>query len=138
MIHEGDNMINASSTFLGKARESLEDARQAHAGGRYNSSANRSYYACLQAAIHALIAAGVTPPGRGTHWDHGFVQGQFNGLLIHRRHQYSSDLRTILSQNADLRVDADYTSKPVSEIASLRALRRAERFVAAIVQREGA
>lgn len=52
--------------------------------------------------------------------------------------EYTSDLRTILSQNADLRVDADYTSEPVTEIASLRALRRAERFVAAIVQREGA
>ena len=50
-------MIQRGGTFLDKARESLEDARLAHAGGRYNSSANRSYYACLQAAIHALIAA---------------------------------------------------------------------------------
>lgn len=131
-------VIGSGPTFLDKARESLEGARQAHAGGRYNSSANGSYYACLQAAIHALLAASIMPPGRGTHWNHGFAQGELNGVLIHRRHRYTSDLRTILSQNADLRVDADYTSEPVTEIASLRALRRAERFVAAIVQREGA
>lgn len=130
-------MIQPGGTFLDKAGQSLEGARLAHAGGRYDNAANRSYYACLQAAIHALIVAGITPPGRGTHWDHGCVQGQFNGVLIHRRHRYSSDLRAILSQNADLRVDADYASEPVSELASYRALRRAERFVAAIVEREG-
>lgn len=130
-------MIQRGGTFLDKARQSLDGARLAHAGGRYDNAANRSYYACLQAAIHALIAVGITPPGRGTHSDHGFVQGQFNGVLIHRRHPYSSDLRAILSQNADLRVDADYASEPVSELASYRALRRAERFVAAIVEREG-
>jgi uncharacterized protein (UPF0332 family) len=130
-------VIAPEGTFLDKAGESLEDARLAHAGGRYKNSANRSYYACIQAAIHALLAAGITAPGRGTRWDHGFVQGQFNGMLINRRHRYSPDLRAILSQNADLRVAADYTSEPVSELASYRALRRAERFVAAIVQREG-
>ena len=130
-------MIAPGGTFLDKARESLEDARLAHEGKRYNSAANRSYYACFQAAIHALLAAGITAPGRGAHWDHGFVQGQFNGQLINRRHRYNPDLRTTLSQNADLRVAADYTIEPVSELASYRALRRAERFVAAIVQREG-
>ena len=137
MIRMGGTVISSGPTFLDEARESLEDARLARAGGRYNSSANRSYYACFQAAVHALIAAGITPPGGGARWNHGFVQGQFNGVLIHRRHRYSSDLRTILSDNSDVRVDADYTDVPVSEITSLRALRRAERFVAAIVRREG-
>ena len=130
-------MIGLGGTFLDKARESLDGARLAHAGGRYNNSANRSYYACMQAAIHALLAAGIAPPGRGTKWNHGFVQGQFNGLLINRRHRYGSDLRTVLPENYDVRADADYTDKPISEITALRALRRAERFVAAIVQREG-
>lgn len=135
---EGGSEITLGGTFLYKARESLDGARLAHAGSRYSNSANRSYYACFQAAIHALIAAGIVARGQDTHWSHGSIQGQFNGLLIHRRHRYSSDLRTILSDNSEVRVDADYTEKPVSEIAALRALRRAERFVAAIVQREGA
>ena len=130
-------MIQPEETFLAKARESLEGARLAYEGGRYSNSANRSYYACLQAAIHALLAEGISPPGRGTRWDHSFVHGQFNGLLIHRRHRYSSDLRTVLTANYDLRVQADYTSDAVSEMSASRALRRTEQFVAAIVQREG-
>jgi uncharacterized protein (UPF0332 family) len=129
-------VINAGVTFLDKARESLEGARQAHAGGRFNNCANRSYYACLQAAIQALLVAQIRPPGDEKVWNHGFVQGQFNGLLINRRHRYSPDLRPVLSTNYELRVDADYTSDTVSEIAAVRALRRAERFVAAIVLRE--
>jgi uncharacterized protein (UPF0332 family) len=131
-------VIASGGTFLDKAHESLEGAKLAHAGGRYNNSANRSYYACFQAAVHALLAVGITAPGRGTHWDHGFVQGQFNGILIHRRHRYGSDLSAILRDNYDVRADADYKSDPVREIVARRALRRAERFVAAIVQREGA
>jgi uncharacterized protein (UPF0332 family) len=129
-------VIDPGVTFLDKARESLEGARQAHAGGRSNNCANRSYYACLQAAIYALLIAQVKPQGDGTVWNHGFVQGQFNGLLINRRHRYSPDLRPVLSANYELRVDADYTSDAVSEIAAVRALRRAQRFVAAIVLRE--
>ena len=130
-------MIASGGTFLDKARESLEGARLAHEGGRFNNSANRSYYACFQAAIHALIVAGIVVARRDTQWNHGSIQGQFNGLLINRRHRYSADLRQTLALNYDLRADADYTDKPISEITALRALRRAERFVAAKVQREG-
>ena len=130
-------MIDRGSTFLDKAMESLEDAREAYRGGRYNNAANRSYYACLQAGIYALLAEQITPPGRGTNWDHGFVHGQFNGILIHRRHRYSADLRTILPDNYEVRVQADYTAVSVSEVVALRALRRAERFVAAVAQRTG-
>lgn len=131
-------MISPGPTFLDKARESLEGARQAHAGGRYNNAANRSYYACFQAAIHALMVEGIVGAGRDTQWNHGSIQAQFTGLLINRRHRYSTGLRQVLSDNYHLRAQADYTAKPVSEITALRALRRAEQFVAAIVQREGA
>lgn len=130
-------MIASGGTFLDKARESLEGARLAHEGGRFNNSANRSYYACFQAAIHALIVAGIVVARRDTQWNHGSIQGQFNGLLINRRHRYSADLRMILSDNYEVRAQADYSDNPVSEIVALRALRRAERFVAAIVQTEG-
>jgi len=130
-------LIASGGTFLDKARESLEGARLAHEGGRFNNSANRSYYACFQAAIHALIVAGIVVARRDTQWNHGSIQGQFNGLLINRRHRYSADLRMILSDNYEVRAQADYSDNPVSEIVALRALRRAERFVAAIVQTEG-
>jgi len=129
-------VINAGTTFLDKARESLEGARQAHAGGRFNNCANRSYYACLQAAIHALLIAQVKPQSDGTVWNHGHVQGQFSGLLISRRHRYSPALKSVLTDDYELRAQADYTERPVSEITAFRALRRAERFVTAIVLRE--
>jgi len=128
-------MLDIGGTFLDKARESLEDARTSFETSRYNNSANRSYYACMQAAIHALLSEGIKPPGRGTNWNHGFIHGQFNGLLIYRRHQYPPDLRTVLKANYDVRVKADYTPDLVSETVASRALRRAERFVGAIVQR---
>jgi uncharacterized protein (UPF0332 family) len=129
-------MIGTGGTFLDKAQESLVGARRAHEGGRYSNSANRSYYAVFQAAIHAILAERISPPGRGDNWDHGWVQGQFNGLLIHRRHLYSTDLRTVLSDNYELRVRADYTTRAVTEVLASRALQRAERFVGAIVQRQ--
>lgn len=129
-------MIQPDETFIAKARESLEGARLAYEGGRYANCANRSYCACLQAAIHALVIAQVKPPGGGTIWNHGFVRGQFDGLLIKRRHRYSPDLKQVLSLNYELRAQADYMSKAISEIVAYRALRRAERFVAAVALRE--
>ena len=49
----GGSVIQRGGTFLDKARESLEGARLAHAGGRYNNSANRSYYACFVRRVGA-------------------------------------------------------------------------------------
>jgi uncharacterized protein (UPF0332 family) len=44
--------------YLAKATESLLTAESEFANGRYNSCANRCYYACFQAAIAALIREG--------------------------------------------------------------------------------
>ena len=41
--------------YLAKAEESLRTAESEFANGRYNSCANRCYYACFQAAIAALL-----------------------------------------------------------------------------------
>jgi uncharacterized protein (UPF0332 family) len=127
-------VIEPGATFLDKARESLEGARREHQGGRYCNSANRSYYAAFQAAIHAILAERIRPP-REDDWDHGWVRGQFNGLLINRRHIYGTDLRDVLHDDYEVRARADYTTRAVTEIVARRALQRAERFVAAIVQR---
>jgi hypothetical protein len=50
-------MMERDPVFLDKARESLAGAESEFVNRRYNNSANRSYYAVFQAAIHALIAA---------------------------------------------------------------------------------
>jgi len=127
-------MIEADDLFLEKATESLDGALSEFASARYNNSANRSYYSCFQAAIHALIRANLRPLGDG--WGHAFVQSQFVGLLVNRRKLYSTDLRPVLEQNYRLREVADYFRRErVGEERAGRAARRAEAFVAAI--REG-
>ena len=129
-------MIDSGESFLEKARESVTGARIEYEGGRLNNSANRSYYACFQAAIQALILEGIRPPGGSTEWGHDFVQAQFRGQLVNRRHRYETALRDTLLDNYRVRVRGDYETRPVVEINAARALRRAERFVQAVVQRQ--
>ncbi|HZO26458.1 MAG TPA: HEPN domain-containing protein [Chloroflexota bacterium] len=127
-------MIGDDRTFLERAVESLEGARSELARQRFHNCANRCYYACFQAAIHALVMHGFRPT-RGD-WGHDFVESQFVGQLINRRHLYDATLRTVLEQNRDLRVTADYRRERVTEVRVSRALQRAERFVDAIVRRQ--
>ena len=129
-------MIEPSGTFLYKARESVVGARIDYEVGRYNNCANRTYYACFQAAIHALLLEGIMLPSGGTEWGHDFVQAQFIGQLINRRHLYAPELRLALPENYRLRVRADYQVDAVSEVRASRALQRAERFVGAVVKRQ--
>ena len=57
--------------YLAKATESLLTAESEFANGRYNSCANRCYYACFQAVIAALLHEGIRPRGQ---WSHAFVR----------------------------------------------------------------
>src|SRR5262247_4504309 len=120
--------------YLVKAHESLLTAESACANGRYNSCANRCYYACFQAAIAALLGEGIRARGQ---WNHEFVQGQFVGALINQRHLYETQLRRVLADNQILRVKADYRPELVNATQASRALRRTRTFVAAIRQRGG-
>ena len=128
-------MEDEVSLYLGKAAESLLTAESEFVNGRYNSCANRCYYACFQAAVAALIQEGIRPRGD---WGHDFVQGQFVGQLINRRKRYSSSLRAILPENQNVRDQADYSPNRVSRTQASRALSRTRIFVAAIQQRGAA
>ena len=128
-------MIDWDGSFLAKAHESMTGARVESEGGRFNNSANRSYYAVFQAGIHALMTEGVGLPGGGTEWGHAYVDSQFSGLLVNRRHIYEGTLRSVIGDNRKLREDADYTTGNVSQIRASRALQRAERMVRAIARR---
>ena len=120
--------------YLAKAEESLRTAESEFANGRYNSCANRCYYACFQAAIAALLADGIRPRGQ---WSHEFVQGQFVGMLINQRHLYDTQLRRVLSDNQNVREKADYRPELVNATQASRALRRTRTFVASVRQRGG-
>jgi uncharacterized protein (UPF0332 family) len=123
--------------FLDKAAESLASAQSDFAAGRYNSCGNRSYYACYQAAVAALISAGLIrmdPDGRN---QHGLVQALFAGQLINRRKLYGAELRSALPDILRIRVDADYRPGGVGRTRASRALRESERFVDAVTSMQG-
>lgn len=127
-------MSERDSLYLIKAEESLAGAESEFINGRFNNCANRAYYAVFQAAIHALLKAGVRPPGAVDHWGHDFVQARFVGDLINKRKRYPADLRNVLEQNYRLRAAGDYGRDHVTDVRAARAVRRAEAFVEAIVE----
>ena len=118
--------------FLAKALESLASAESDLTAGRYNSCANRCYYACFQAAIAALLAADISPTGG---WGHDFVRARFAGILINRRHLYPSELKNVLPELSFLRQRADYEPEHMSRTQAERALCRTRSFVGAVRER---
>src|SRR5688572_3383186 len=120
--------------YLTKAVESLLTAETESINGRYNSCANRCYYACFQAAIAALLSEGIRPSGQ---WNHPFVQAQFVGVLINQRKRHDAQLRRVLADNQNLRDKADYRPELVTATQASRALRRPRLFVTTIRQRGG-
>lgn len=127
----------ASTRYLQKAIESLAGAESELANRRFNNSANRCYYACFQAALAALLEAGIQARSSGGHWRHEQVQAQFVGQLINRRKRYPAALRRALGDNMLLRHSADYDIDAVSEIQAHRAIRRTREFVEAIRKETG-
>ncbi len=125
-------MLDEAAVYRAKAEESLAGAEAEFANGRYNNCANRAYYACFQAAVAALIRAGVRPTTGGGKWDHKIVQSQFVGLLINRRKLYPAELREALSEAQATRERGDYRPVLVGDTRARQALGRARRFVAAV------
>ena len=113
--------------YLRKARESLASAEADVAAGRYNSAANRAYYAAFQAAIAALIHNDIRPAEKG--WQHKFVITQFSGKLIRRRKLLSAGLTETLEDLFSIRVIGDYEPHDVSRAQIERSIRNAARFV---------
>ena len=120
--------------YLAKATESLLTAESEFVNGRYNSCANRCYYACLQTAIATLLHEGIRPCGQ---WSHEFIQAQFVGVLINQRKRYDPQLRRVLADNQSVRDQADYRPELVTATQAGRALRRSRLFVTAVRQRGG-
>jgi uncharacterized protein (UPF0332 family) len=113
--------------YLRKARESLASAEADASAKRYNSAANRSYYAAFQAAVAALIHTGIRPDNN--QWQHRFVNSQFSGRLIGRWKLLENDLPAMLDDLFRIRVVADYESSDVSRPDGLRSVRNARQVV---------
>ena len=123
--------------FLRKAEQSLAGAESELAAGRYDSCANRAYYACFQAAIAALTGIGVGPSPRDQRWRHDAIQAQFVEQLINRRKHYSPVFRDTFERLVRLRHTADYRPDLVNAAQADRALRRAREFVESVQGRQG-
>lgn len=123
--------------YLSKAQESLASAQSEFANGRYNSCANRCYFACFQAAVAALVRGGVVSAGPRAQLGHAYVQAQFAGGLVNRRKQYPGQLRDVLPQLGSLRQTADYESVSVTMTRASRALSRANEFVTTVLSKGG-
>jgi uncharacterized protein (UPF0332 family) len=130
-------VIDLERVFLVKARESLAGAIAEQSNGRFNNAANRAYYACFQAAIHALQREGIRPPGGGDRWGHDFVQAQFAGQLVNRRKLYAVQLRDTLMRVFVIRRAADYSRDLIGDRQAMRALQRASELVEAVAARDG-
>jgi len=130
-------MIEPTGPFLIKAQKSLAGAESEFNNGRYNNCANRCYYACFQAAIHALLGKRVRPRGKQGRWEHGFVQSEFADKLINRQKVYPADLSDVLMCTMTSRHIADYSEDFLTQKEAARNLDRARRFVGAILSKEG-
>lgn len=123
-------MVSEAAVYLAKARESLDSAQADSQAGRYNSAANRAYYAAFQAAISLLIVFGVRPKTRV--WDHRFVHSQLSGKLISRRKVFPAKFRATLKTLFEIRGAADYQPRHITRSEARRALSDASEFVAAV------
>jgi uncharacterized protein (UPF0332 family) len=130
-------MIDPSAVFLEKAQASLAGAESEAANARYDNCANRAYYACFQAAVAALLRAGIQPANLQGRLSHSTVPSQFVGQLINRRKLYPAALQDTLPRTYQLRQAADYTDDLTTETQAVRALRRAREFVSAVLERGG-
>lgn len=119
--------MTEAQRYLAKAKESLASARADNRARRYNSAANRAYYAAFQAAVAALIDAGIRPANDD--WGHRFVMSQFSGKLIRRRKLLPGALRLTLNNLFDRRVKADYRSVDTSRRTADDSARRAASLV---------
>jgi len=131
-------MIEDEIIYLTKAIESLHGAESEYINGRYHNCANRCYYACFQAGVHALTEAGITASGTRATWSHESLQGTFARELITRRKVYPAEFHDMFARTYKLRQTADYTRDLVTEMQAARTLRRVRDFVEAVqTQTEG-
>lgn len=121
--------------FWAKAQENLAGAEAEYLSGRYTVSATRSYYSAFQAAIVALLDAGL--PARTGTWGHDYVQAQFVGELINRRKRYPTEFRDTFRVLMEVRLKADYGRALVTQREAVRAVRLAAALLDAVAERRG-
>ncbi len=119
--------MTEAERYLAKARENLASARAETRAHRYNSVANRAYYAAFQAAVAALIHAGIRPANDD--WGHRFVMSEFSAKLVIRRRKLPRRYRRTLNDLFDRRVRADYRLDNISRRGAEDSTKRAAELI---------
>jgi uncharacterized protein (UPF0332 family) len=115
---------------LDRAREALDAARVCLERQLYHSATSRAYYAMFWAAQVALTHAGI----RRLEWSHAALQASFVRELIRTRKRYPALLGQYFNRALQLRLDADYRLKGVSQRQATQTVRWAQEFVAAVTE----
>ncbi len=112
-----------------RAQEALAAAQVCLERNLPHSATSRAYYAMFWAAQVALERVGV----RRSEWSHPALQASFVTELIRSRKRYSAFLGPQFNRTLQLRLDADYRLKGVSQKQATQAVRWAQEFVATLM-----
>jgi uncharacterized protein (UPF0332 family) len=115
---------------LDRAHEALEAAQVCLERSLYHSAASRAYYAMFWVAQHALTRHGV----QRSEWSHPALQASFVNELIRRRKLYPALLGQHFNRVLQLRLDADYRPKGISQRQAIQAVQWAQEFVTALTE----
>lgn len=115
---------------LDRAREALAAAQLCLERNLNHSAASRAYFAMFWVAQHALTRHGV----RRSEWSHSALQASFVHELIRRRKLYPALFGQHFNRALQLRLDADYRPKGISQRQATQTVRWAQEFVAALTE----
>lgn len=115
---------------LDRAREALDAAQICLQRQLYQSATSRAYYAMFWAAQVALAEVGI----RRSEWCHPALQASFSTELIRTRKRYPARPGQFVNRALQLRLDADYRLKGVSQRQATQAVGWAQEFVRAITE----
>jgi uncharacterized protein (UPF0332 family) len=116
--------------ILERTQEALEAAQACLEKKLYQSATSRAYYSMFWAAQAALAHVGV----RRSEWSHPALQASFASELIRRRKRYPALLGQHFNRALQLRLDADYRLKGVSQKQATQTVHWAQEFLAAIAE----
>ncbi|HEV8713814.1 MAG TPA: HEPN domain-containing protein [Candidatus Binatia bacterium] len=115
---------------LDRAREALEAAQVCLGRNLPHSATSRAYYAMFWAAQAALAHVGI----RRAEWSHPALQASFVTELIRRRKRYPALLGPYFNRALQLRLDADYRVKGVSQKQAAQVVHWAQELIAVVIK----
>jgi uncharacterized protein (UPF0332 family) len=116
----GEQHFMDYQAYLSKAEESLATAEDCLTQERYNSCANRCYYAMFQAAVATLIKLGSIPKGD---WTHKYVGSSVAGYLIKQRKLLPTRFGGLYREAERIRHKGDYEVMNVTRREAAKTLR---------------